>query len=191
MQALGKLVGSRKPPTQCVFQEDEFDKFKHLDIIKDFGDINDSLLHELGHQFSISRHDDHAIFFKMEKNEQSVPEVTVCIRVDVDLRVCLYHRGTPIPLPEWFRRGQRKLTSKSMLHNFPAYVEQKSLSCSGVLEELRKLKYQKSPLYSANMIRYALLLRYTSLQTYKLLQEEFKLPLSASLLRRITANNSE
>ena len=35
----------RKPPTQRVFQEDEFDKFKHLDIIKDFGDINDSLLH--------------------------------------------------------------------------------------------------------------------------------------------------
>ena len=41
-------------------------------------------------------------------------------------------------------------------------------------------------MYSANMIRYALLLRYTSLQTYKLLQEEFKLP-SVSLLRRITA----
>ena len=73
-----------------------------------------------------------------------------------------------------------------MLHNFPAYVEQKSLSCSGVLEELRKLKYQLSPVYSANMIRYALLLRYTSLQTYKLLQEDFKLP-SVSLLRRITA----
>ena len=40
-------------------------------------------------------------------------------------------------------------------------------------------------MYSARVIQYALLLRYTSLQAYKLLQEEFPLP-SLSLLEKIT-----
>jgi hypothetical protein len=176
----------RKPPTQRTFQEDEFAKFKKLDTITDFDDIRDSLLKHLDHQFSFSRYEDHAIFYKMEKNNLSVPEVTVCIRVDADLRVRLYHRGAPLPLPEWFRHGPCKLTSKSMLQNFPRYVEQRSTAFGEILEEVKQLKFQKSPVYSANMIRYALLLRYSSLQTYKLLKEEFKLP-SVSLLRRITA----
>ena len=176
----------RKPPTQRTFQENEFAKFKEQDTIKDFGDINNSLLKHLDHRFSFSRYDDHAIFFKMEKNDLSVPEVTVCIRVDADLRVRLYHRGAPLPLPEWFRHGPCKLTSKSMLQNFPHYVEQKSTAFGEILDEVKQLRFQKSPVYSANMIRYALLLRYSSLQTYKLLKEEFKLP-SVSLLRRLTA----
>ena len=73
-----------------------------------------------------------------------------------------------------------------MLQNFPHYVEQKSTAFGEIFDEVKQLRYQKSPVYSANMIRYALLLRYSSLQTYKLLKEEFKLP-SVSLLRRLTA----
>ena len=176
----------RKPPTQRVYQQDEWEKFKQQDTIKDFGDITEKLLKHFDHHFSFARYDDHAIFYKMEKDDLSIPTVTTCIRVDADLHVRLYHRGSPLPLPEWFRKSSCKLTSKSMLQNFPGYIEQKRHVYSDVLEELRQLQYKKSPVYSANVIRYALLLRYTSLQAYKLLQQEFKLP-SVSLLRRITS----
>ena len=73
-----------------------------------------------------------------------------------------------------------------MLQNFPRYIEQKGELFGDILNEMKQIRYKKSPVYSANIIRYSLLLRYTSLQTYKLLQEEFTLP-SISLLRRITS----
>ena len=55
---------------------------------------------------------------------------------------------------------------------------------------LAKMNYNKHyslqgrPLFSASMIRYSLLLRYTSVQSYKLLLEQLPLP-SFSLLRKI------
>ena len=42
----------------------------------------------------------------------------------------------------------------------------------------------KKPIYSANVIRYSIFLRYTSLQAYKILQKEFPLP-SLSLLSKL------
>ena len=116
----------RKPPTQRVYQEDEWEKFKRQDTVKDFDDITDSLLKHLDHHFSFTRYEDHAIFYKIEKNDLSIPEITSCIRVDADLHVRLYHRGSPLPLPEWFHRNSCKLTSKNLLQNFPLYIEQRS-----------------------------------------------------------------
>ena len=176
----------RKAPKQRIFQEDELETFKKQDEIKDFGGIDQTLIKYFGYDYLCSRYEDHAIFYKMEKDSLSVPEITHCIRIDSNLHVKLYHKRCPIPLPEWFRRANCKLSSKSMLENFPIYIQQESERFGGVLDELRQLKYKTSPVYSANLIRYALMLRYTSLPAYKLLMEEFKLP-SVSLLRRITA----
>ena len=57
-----------------------------------------------------------------------------------------------------------------MLENFPTYirnfVEVKKLS-DYILSELELIRYKKpvdKPKYSVNMLRYALLLRYTSVQ---------------------------
>ena len=72
------------------------------------------------------------------------------------------------------------------MENFPSYVEQLSVNHSTVLSELQQLKFQKSPMYSANMLRYPLTLRYTSQPAYKLLLEEFKMP-SLSLLKNLTS----
>ena len=44
---------------------------------------------------------------------------------------------------------------------------------------------RKKPIYSSSLLRYALTLRYTSMQSYKLLQEEFNMP-SVSLLKKLT-----
>ena len=53
---------------------------------------------------------------------------------------------------------------------------------------LAKEKLKKNQVSSSEIIQYALLLRYTSLQSYKLLLDEFPLP-SISLLNKIKEGN--
>ena len=72
-----------------------------------------------------------------------------------------------------------------MFENFPRHIRGESERLGGVFDELREIRFKKGPIYSANLIRYALMLRYSSLQAYRVLLEEFNLP-SLSLLRKIT-----
>ena len=71
-----------------------------------------------------------------------------------------------------------------MLVNLSTYIRNENENNSSIIEELRKLKFQKFPIYSARILRYALLVRYTSFPAYKLLMEEFPMP-SLSLLEKI------
>ena len=59
-----------------------------------------------------------------------------------------------------------------MLQNFPSYVKPEIEKQCDILDEINKLKYQKNPIYSADLIRYALLLLYSSVHSYKLLLDE-------------------
>ena len=64
-----------------------------------------------------------------------------------------------------------------MLHNFPSYNKLEIEKQCDILDEINKLKFQKNPcMYSADLIRYALLLGYSSVHSYNLLLDEFKLP---------------
>jgi len=177
----------RKPPAERVFQQDELKKFKDYDSIYSFSDIDESLLKVIQNDFQFSKFDDHAVFYKIEWNDLSVPNVTYCIRVDCDLHVKLFYKGSSLPLPAWFRKNGRhnKLTSKSMFQNLLPYIKGEVEKHGRIFEELHEIRYQKQPVYSASLIRYALTLRYTSLPTYKLLLEEFKLP-SLSFLSKLT-----
>ena len=76
--------------------------------------------------------------------------------------------------------------SKDLLTNFSAYIREISEQWGDVLDEIQQIRYMKTPVYSANMLRYALMLRYSSLQAYKVMMEEFKLP-SLALLQKLTA----
>ena len=96
------------------------------------------------------------------------------------MHVKLFKRNSPIPLPEWFRHGNDcKLRKKSALENFPAYITNYTSQTdrsNEILEELQNIKLYKPcgrPNYSSSMLRFALLLRYTSKQTYKLLLRHF------------------
>ena len=97
-----------------------------------------------------------------------------CIRIDRNLHVQLQCDGKPIPLPLWFIHGYNaKLARFSMLDNFPKYIqnlmEEQSYS---ILKELQKKKKEKKKTtlqrghysFSAELIRYALLLCCTSKQ---------------------------
>ena len=184
---LPPITTTRRPPTQRIYQQDELSNYKSQFKIDSFEDVNESLLKLIDSEYKCSSYDDHVVFFKIVLDELSIPKITECIRIDSDLHVKLFFKGSPIPLPEWLRKGSVcKLTSKDMLPNLCNYIRQESNQCEDVLEEMHRLRFKKRPIYSARVIRYALALRYSSLPAYKLLLEQFKLP-SVSLLRRITS----
>ena len=115
----------------------------------------------------------------------NVTEVTDCMRVDRELHVKLFYKGSPLPLPQWFHHGgDCHLTRKSMMQNFPNYIKSEGEQTFNILEELKELKF-KNKIFSCNVIRYSLFPRCTSLQTYRLLMKEFTFP-SLSLLKKIT-----
>ena len=104
------------------------------------------------------------------------------------LHVKLFSVASPIPLPKWFLKGSDCcLRKKSMLENFPSYIRnfgRKKVKKSkkvkklpdDLLSELELIRYKKpvdKPRYSVIMLRYALLLSYTSVQAYKLLLQQF------------------
>ena len=114
------------------------------------------------------------------------------IKVDQSLHVQLQFNGHPVPLPAWFTTGRNAtFTRFSQLNNFPNAIrivsEETECLRSLLNERLDISNYQAKgrPPYSSAMIRFALHLRYTSLQSYKLL-EKFPLP-SISTLHRIQA----
>ena len=40
--------------------------------------------------YTIAKYEDHIVFYKIEHNELSIPQVTECIRIDDKLHVKLY-----------------------------------------------------------------------------------------------------
>ena len=173
----------RKSPRKRLFQEDQYQKFLENDAISSYDDIDEKLTPT---GYTLTRFDQHLVFYKLELNELSVPEVKECIRIDDELHVKLFYKGSPVPLPEWFRKGRDcKLTRKSMLQNLPNYVRIEGEQTSTIFEELKQIQFQKKPRFSSSIIRYALLLRYTSLQSYRLIAKDFPLP-SLSFLKKLT-----
>ena len=86
------------------------------------------------------------------------------------------------------------LTRFSMLENFLSYLNEffeKRLP--SILEELINVEYYKAkgrPSYSMRVIRYALLQRYTSAASYRLMLQHFSLP-SFQLLYKINSEGLE
>ena len=70
----------------------------------------------------------------------------------------------------------------SLINHMKQIVEDRGDS---VFSDLEALRLQKFRTYPARVIRYALQLRYTSLQAYKLLLDHLPLP-SVSYLRKLT-----
>ena len=78
-----------------------------------------------------------------------------------------------------------QLSEKSMMQNFLNYIRLEGEQTFNILEELKELKSKKKRTLLSNAVRCSSLLRYNSLQTYRLLMTEFLFP-SLSLLKKIT-----
>ena len=104
------------------------------------------------------------------------------------MHVQLQLSSKPVPLPSWFitdRNGT--LTRYSMLENFPSYLAGYSESENKIITEMNKIQHYSTkgcPLYFSDMIRFSLMLRYTSAQAYTLMMETLPLP-AMSTLRKL------
>ena len=127
--------------------------------------------------------ENHRIFYRINFDEASgFPKIIATIVVDHDLHVKLQCNGCAIPLPKWFTVGHNaKLTKISMIQQFAGYLaeQDKVFPKGSILEELqqRQLYHPKGcPPCSSDLLRFSLLLRYTSAQAYRLLLQQFRLP---------------
>ena len=136
-----KVTLPRKSPKKRVFQEDQYDEFKRNNNIIGLESITES---DCPQGYLYAKYEDHVIFHKIVLNELHVPEVTACIRVDDKLHVKLFLRGSPVPLSQWFRYGHNcKLTSKSMLENFPSYLESQTENFL-IFDNLKKVNSKRT-----------------------------------------------
>ena len=184
-------VPPRKAPKLRVLQQDQMQEFYDKDTIKDLANIT---LKNCPSGFECKISSDYIVFYKLEFDAKTkFPIILESIKIDNNLHVKLEYKGSPVPLPHWFIKGKNaNLTRYSMLENLVPYLNKfkedvLSENSFQVLEELRNQQHYKPkgrPPYSADMIRFALLLRYTSPQAYRLLLEKFPLP-SMSLLKKL------
>ena len=155
----------------------------NYDLINKLSDIEESL--SLA-GFLFKKNNDYVTFYKIEFSEKRAPEVTECIKIE-QLHVKRFFKGCPVPLRQWFGQGTDcRLTRKSMLENFPVYLRTYADNHFSIFEKLLQYRFTKKPIYSANIIRYSLLLRYTSIQSYKVSLQDFPL-LSLLLLQKISS----
>ena len=183
----------RKKPTDRSIIPDEMATFTEVHQIKSLSDIDSSMCPS---GFVLEMHQNTAIFYKLERAQNNVPEVTATIIIDEALHVKLFKKSSPIPLPEWFRKGgDCKCKQLSILQNFPNYIKNYTTNNSSdsvpqdILDELQKIRYRKphqQPKYSPNLIRYSLLIFFTSPQAYRLLLDQLPFP-SESMLRKLTS----
>ena len=162
-----------------MFQEDETSKFLKIDTISNFEELNSSHS-RMG--FIAYKSENYILYYNLVYHEDTgFPEIKEAIKIDRDLRVYLQHESRPVPLPTWLIERKNGMISRhSMLQNLPGYIRNKSEEHSNsILDELQQQQYYKPkgrPPYSAEMMRFALLLRYTLSQSYKYLLDHFSLP---------------
>ena len=150
----------KKPKDRSL--PDEIHSFRDNDNIKSISEIDSSK----PSGFTFEKHDTAAIFYKLERSTPNqIPEVTATIIIDDSLHVKLFKKSSPIPLPEWFRKGgDCKCKLVSILENFPYYISNYDESSNktdtvpqDILEELQNIKYKKpvgQPKYSPDMLCY-------------------------------------
>ena len=120
LQPYTATASFRKPPSKRKYEHpllDQTAEFKQRDSINYIEELNESFSPA---GFSFKKMDDFVLYHRLFFDE-NIPFVE-SISIDRDLHVKLHHKGNPIPLPEWFRKGSCKLTSASMLENFVAYA---------------------------------------------------------------------
>ena len=172
--SLPTLTGFRKSPKPCIYQPDQVDNFVEKDKIHNIEDITEK---HCPSGYTWHKTKDFILLYVLLFDDCSgFPTICEVIEIDNSLHVELQYCNNPVPLPNWFSQGRNsKLIRFSMLENLPIYFKSFADDHS-LLSELQKRKHYKpkgQPPYSLETIHLALLLRYTSLQAYKLLLKEF------------------
>ena len=181
-------VVSRRSPRKRKQDIDQLKEFQEKDKVESFETFSQD---HAPSEFTLKRLQESLQYYGLIFDSKSgFPRVYEYISIGKELHVKLTFQGFSIPLPDWFRIGHNCTVNRfSMLKNFFSHIKNRSDSFSSILSELNSMQHYKPqgrPKFSSSMIRYALLLRYTSWQSYKLLLQQFSLP-SLSLSKKITS----
>ena len=121
----------RRTPRKRLYQEDQYELFISKDSVKDSKCLNEGFSPS---GYTFRKNDDHVLFYKLEENKISIPEVTDCIRIDSELHVQPFFKRVPIPLSQWFRHGRDcRFSRKNMLKNFPDFLQSRKELYSSVI----------------------------------------------------------
>ena len=182
----------RKPPTERIFQPDELPLFSDMFSV---GSLNDvvTYLHTAeeykGFTFVVTEVSITAYLLYINSGIATIKE---CIHIDSDLHVQLSYEGVPLPLPAYICKQSGKLHSLDLLTNLPSYC--RNATCSydvGVIKKLVNVSYYSpkgGPKYSSDVLKFALMLRYTSHSAYQFLSNFLPLP-SEPLLRKLKSRS--
>ena len=179
----------RKPPKVRVFQLDELLPFVEKYSIKDFDDVTRFLKKSPEYKdFTFCSTEDSITAYHLVI-DAGIARIKECISINKAFRVTLSFEGSPVPLPEYIDRATgSKLTHLYLLENLPNYCRNVTSNFDiQVIKELLNICYispRGRPKYTANILKFALLLRYTSNSAYQLLNKYIPLP-SQSLLRSL------
>ena len=184
---------SRKLPAVRIFQPDELESFKSSHEISTFEDVIRYIEHSAEYRDLHTDISDDSITAYRVVICSGIATIQECIHIDNNLHVKLSFEGCPIPLPGYIDRAKgSRLTSLDMLTNLPVYCRNAESTCeTDIIGELLKLKYYNPkgrPPYSATVLRFALIMRYTSNSAYRYLEKFLPLP-SFSLLYKLKSHH--
>ena len=179
----------RKPPKVRIFQLDEIHSYVEKYTIRHFDDVARFLKKSPEYQdFTFHSTEDSITAYHLVI-DAGIARIKECISINKAFRVTLSFEGSPVPLPEYIARATgSKLTHLYLLENLPNYCRNITSKFDiQVIKELLDICYispRGRPKYTANILKFALLLRYTSNSAYQLLKKYIPLP-SQSLLRSL------
>ena len=180
---------SRPPPKERICQQDEISIFEEKFRIRQFLDVVEFLKQAPEYvDFKLHIEENFVTAYNLAICS-GVASVKECITIYIDFRVQLSYEGSPIPLPNYIQESTgHKLIHLDALENLPNYCRNfHSKFDVDVIKELLKLCYFSPcgrPKYSSQVLRFSLILRYTSNSAYSFLKKYIPLP-SNSLLRKL------
>ena len=181
----------RKSPTLRIFQKDELSLFKdkYTLITKD-NIVSYMKVADEYRNFHIDVSDIGVTAYRV-KIDSGIAVVQECVHATNDSHVILSFESSPIPLPDYISTAAGcKLTSLDMITNLPNYCRNASHNYHiEVIDELIKLRFYhpRGRHYPSAVLRFSLLLRYTSGSAYKLLDKFIPLP-SERLLQMLKSH---
>ena len=182
-------TNSPPPPKDRVFQPDQISIYEEKFRIRKFQDVID-FLEKAPEYASFKLHIEYSFVTAYHLVIScGLAGVKECITIYTDFQVKLSYEGSLIPLPSFIQNStDHKITHLDALQNLPNYCRNfDSKYDVDVIKELIQLCYfspRGRPKYSSQVMRFSLLLRYTSNSAYSFLKKYIPLP-SNSLLRKL------
>ena len=181
----------RKSPKLRVFQKDELSLFKDkYTVINKENVVSYMKVADEYRNFHVDISEFGVTAYRV-KIDSGIAVVQECVHVTNDLHVVLSFESSPIPLPDYISTAAGcRLTSLDMLTNLPNYCRNASHSYHiEVIEELIKLRFYhlRGRHYPSVVLRFSLLLRYTSNSAYKFINKFIPLP-SERLLKKLKSH---